>query len=197
MATALPPTSMSENRAAALIKRIIRFAADYRRPMDLAEAKTLQACLEWMTGSHAEAAVILEETMAALQDKGIIRVIADEGAAVVPILKRAAASVSAEGYSGNLDRTYVTEVLLAAHSVAKRQRGITASFKKSGKPVKLSRQQKKMLQMLAQGYKNQEIAQITGIALPTVKGHLTQAYEKLGVHNAMDALLKARELALL
>ncbi|MCL2138895.1 MAG: LuxR C-terminal-related transcriptional regulator, partial [Treponema sp.] len=69
--------------------------------------------------------------------------------------------------------------------------------KKSGKPVKLSRQQKKMLELLAQGYTNQEIARLNSLALPTVKGHLMLAYEKLEVHTAMDAVLKARTLGLI
>jgi len=54
-----------------------------------------------------------------------------------------------------------------------------------------------MLELLAQGYKNQEIVRLTGLALPTVKGHLTLAYEKLDVNNAMDAILKARALGFL
>jgi LuxR family maltose regulon positive regulatory protein len=183
-------------KAMSIIQRLIQFAIDYRRPFDLAEAKTLKACLEWTAGSRAEAAAVLEEALVEMQGRLFIRVIADEGAAVIPILKRIAASVSAEGYSGGVTRSYVTEVLLAAHSVAKQRRGITAHFKKSGKPVKLSKQQKKVLGLLAQGYKNHEIARICDLALPTVKGHLMQVYDKLGVHNAMDALLKARELGL-
>ena len=131
------------------------------------------------------------------QFKDFIRVIADEGAAVVPILKRIASAMSAEDYSGGLSRTYITDVLLAAHETAQQFQGITANFRKSGKPIKLSKQQKKMLELLARGYKNQEIARLSGLALPTVKGHLMQAYEKLEVHNAMDALLKAKSLGLL
>jgi DNA-binding CsgD family transcriptional regulator len=84
-----------------------------------------------------------------------------------------------------------------AHEVSGRHKGITACFRKSGKPVKLSKQQKKMLEFLAQGYNNAEVARLTGLALPTVKIHLMLAYEKLGVHNAMDAVIKARELQMI
>ena len=184
-------------KALAVIRALIKFARDYRRPLDLAEAKTLKVCLDWASGSRAEAAAGLEEVLMELQGRNFILVFADEGAAIVPVLKRIAAAISAKGYSGGLSRAYVTEVLLAAHTVSKQYRGITANFKKSGKPVKLSRQQKNMLEFLAQGYTNQEIARLTGLALPTVKGHLMQAYAKLEVHTAMDALLKARSLGLL
>mgnify|MGYP001727426823 CR=1 FL=1 len=42
-----------------------------------------------------------------------------------------------------------------------------------------------------------EIAEETGLSIPTVKSHTALAYQKLGVHNAMDAVLKARDLGLL
>jgi LuxR family maltose regulon positive regulatory protein len=185
------------NKALAVIESLIQFARNYRRPLDLAEAMTLKACLEWASGNRAEAATCLEEVLPEMQSKGFIRIIADEGAAVVPVLKRIADTISVKNYSGNLSRSYITEIMLAAHNVSRQHKGITANFKKSGKPVKLSKQQKKMLELLAQGYKNQEIAGITGLALPTVKGHLMLAYEKLEVNNSMDAVLKARSMGLL
>jgi len=184
-------------KASDVIEKLIKFGADYRRPLDIAEAKTLKACLEWACGNRREAAVCLEEVLLELQNRGFIRLIADEGASVIPILKRISSIVSAADYKGKLERSYITEVLLAAHKVSRQYRGVTANFKKSGKPVKLSKQQKKMLELLAQGYKNKDISNLTGLALPTIKGHLMLAYEKLGVNNAMDAILKARALELL
>ncbi|MCL2765463.1 MAG: LuxR C-terminal-related transcriptional regulator [Treponema sp.] len=183
------------SRAMALINRIIQFARDYRRPMDLAEALTLKACMEWASGRRAEAAGILEEALLPMQEKRFIRIIADEGAAVVPILKRIASSLGESPAA--LDRTYITEVILAASEVANRCCGILAFFKKSGKPVKLSKQQTKMLELLAKGYKNAEIAKMTNVSVATVKWHLMHAYEKLDVNNSIDALLKAKSLGLL
>jgi len=184
-------------RALFLLEKIIQFATEYRRPLDLAEARTLKACLEWVLGHRTEAASILEEVLLDLQNNRFIRIIADEGAAVVPILKRISIYISAENYKGGLDRAYVTDVILAAHKTSTQYKGITAYFNRSNKPVKLSNQQKKVMELLAKGYRNQEIAKITGLALPTVKGHLMLAYEKLDVNNAMDALLKAKSLGLI
>ena len=184
------------SRALILIEALIQFAKDYRRPLDLAEALTLKASLEWASGSSAEAAASLEKALIEMQGRNFIRIIADEGSAVIPILKRIFASICKKDYKGNLTRAYITEVILAAHIVSKRHRGITANFKKISKIVKLSKQQKKMIELLSHGYKNQEIAKLCNLAIPTVKGHLLLAYEKLEVNNAMDAVLKARELGL-
>jgi LuxR family maltose regulon positive regulatory protein len=181
-------------KAMGVIRRLIQFAKDYRRPLDLAEAQTLKACIDWAEGNRAEATAGLEETLLGLHGRGFIRIVADEGAAIVPVLKRITSALPEES---GLDRAYVTEVLLAAHATAKQRRGVTANMKKSGKPVKLAKQQKRMLELLAQGYKNQDIADMEDITLNTVKWHLKQVYDKLGVHNSMDALLKARELGLM
>ncbi|MDR2541909.1 MAG: LuxR C-terminal-related transcriptional regulator [Treponema sp.] len=184
-------------KALGIIRSLIQFARDYRRPLDLVESLTLKACLEWASGSRGEAVVSLEEALLETQSRNFIRIIADEGSAIVPVLKRLVSSVQSENYTGALSRAYVTEILLAAHKTSQLYRGLTVNFKKSGKPVKLSKQQKKMLEFLAQGYKNAEIARISGLALPTVKGHLMLAYEKLEVNNSMDAILKARTLGFL
>jgi len=54
-----------------------------------------------------------------------------------------------------------------------------------------------MIALLSKGYKNQEIVEITGLSIHTVKSHLAAAYAKLEVNNAMDAVLKAKELGII
>lgn len=54
-----------------------------------------------------------------------------------------------------------------------------------------------VLELLARGLRNAEIAAETGLTLPTVKSHVQAAYRKLDVHAAPDAVLRARELGLL
>lgn len=54
-----------------------------------------------------------------------------------------------------------------------------------------------MLTLLSKGYKNAEICDQTGLSLPTIRSHTAVAYRKLGVNNAMDAILKAREPGLI
>lgn len=63
--------------------------------------------------------------------------------------------------------------------------------------MKLSPQQKRVLELLARGLRNAEIAAECGLTLPTVKSHVQAAYRKLDVHTAPDAVLRARELGLL
>ncbi|HHV12415.1 MAG TPA: response regulator transcription factor [Clostridiales bacterium] len=65
------------------------------------------------------------------------------------------------------------------------------------KPVKLSKQQKSVLELLAKGYKNAKIVDMTGLSINTIRYHTKIVYRKLDVSNAMDAVLRARELGLI
>lgn len=173
------------------------FGRDLRRPLDEAEALTLSAALKWADGDKKGAASALETTLILLQPYGFIRIVADEGASVLPILKRLAAKVENEAYDGPLNREYLLEVTLACHAFSRKHKGVTANLTRSDKPIKLSKQQTMVLTLLSKGYKNAEICAQTGLSLPTIKSHTAVAYRKLGVNNAMDAILKARELKLI
>lgn len=173
------------------------FGKNLNRLLDRCEAGAILAALYWATNRKKEAETELEETLAALQPYGFIRVVADEGAAVVPIIKRILSKVSDKEYKGPLRRAFVNEVMLATHSFAGSHAGYMAGVCPKNKPMKLSKQQKYMLELLSQGYKNAEICEMTGLSIPTVKTHTSLAYKKLGVNNAMDAVLKARKLGMI
>ena len=61
----------------------------------------------------------------------------------------------------------------------------------------LTRRERGILVLLAQGYSAPEIAQQLTLALSTVKWYVQQVYGKLGVNNRQRALLRAGELGLL
>jgi LuxR family maltose regulon positive regulatory protein len=61
----------------------------------------------------------------------------------------------------------------------------------------LSKREREVLQLLAQGLSNQQIAQELVITLDTVKRHIRHIFSKFGVCNRLQALNKAKELALL
>lgn len=58
----------------------------------------------------------------------------------------------------------------------------------------LSRREFEVLQLIAEGYANQEIAQRLTISINTVKMHIRHIYSKLGVCNRVQAIARAREL---
>jgi LuxR family maltose regulon positive regulatory protein len=157
----------------------------------------LLAALEWAAGKKKEATAILEEALERLQAYGLTRIVIDEGAAVLPILKRIALKTGKQGYTGRLKHEFVSECMISAYAFAQQHKGVTANFVQQLKPVKLSKQQRNILTLLSKGYTNAMIVEETGLKITTIKTHTSLAYQKLDVNSAMDAVLKARELGLI
>lgn len=61
----------------------------------------------------------------------------------------------------------------------------------------LSERELEILQLIAAGQSNEEIAQTLVIALGTVKKHINNIYGKLDVHSRTQALVQAKALNLL
>jgi len=177
------------------IVRLKKLGEDFQRPLDTAEASVLQAILEWALGKRQEAQNTLELALASAQEYGYVRIFAEEGAAVLPILRKISLKVEKESYTGTLQSKYIHEVTFTAYEQSKRKKGLAAQL--NPKAVRLSKQQKHILGLLAKGYKYKEIVEYTGLTIHTVKSHASAAYSKLDVNNSMDAVLKARELGLM
>ena len=61
----------------------------------------------------------------------------------------------------------------------------------------LSEREVEVLELIANGYSNKEIADTLYIALSTVKSHINNIYRKLDVSKRTQAVARARELSLL
>jgi DNA-binding CsgD family transcriptional regulator len=61
----------------------------------------------------------------------------------------------------------------------------------------ISPREREVLELLAAGLSNKEIAARLHLSPHTVKTHVARLFEKLGAHRRTEALLKARELGLL
>ena len=64
-------------------------------------------------------------------------------------------------------------------------------------PGKLSDREREVLQLVAEGFHNDEIGRRLFISPKTVKTHLQNVYEKLRVNSRTEAALKAKEAGLL
>ena len=61
---------------------------------------------------------------------------------------------------------------------------------------RLTPREKEVLRMMAEGISSREIATRLGISYTTVRTHIRSLGSKLGVHSKLEAIVKARELAL-
>jgi len=67
---------------------------------------------------------------------------------------------------------------------------------KAIKALGLTRRELEILGLLAQGKSNKEIARDLGLSPNTIKTHLANLYEKLGVRNRTQAVMSAADLSL-
>lgn len=60
----------------------------------------------------------------------------------------------------------------------------------------LTRREKEVLALIVHGHSNAQIGEKLNISMGTVKNHLKKIYEKLGVHNRVEAMLLALQYGL-
>jgi DNA-binding NarL/FixJ family response regulator len=61
---------------------------------------------------------------------------------------------------------------------------------------RLTLREKEVLRLMAEGISSRDIAEKLGISYTTVRTHIRSLGSKLGVHSKLEAIVKARELAL-
>lgn len=154
------------------------------RPVVQLEAHILLAMCRYAAGDHRGAAAALRPALVQGRIEGYRRLVLDEGPALAALMRAAMRS--------NVEAAWA-QSLLQEHA-----RG--ASDVPSLRPAlveALSTTEQVLLQLVAAGLTNQEIAHRQHISLNTVKWHLKNIYGKLGVRSRTAALVKARELKLL
>jgi LuxR family maltose regulon positive regulatory protein len=150
----------------------------------------LQSLAHQVQGDTDQAVSALEQVLSLAEPEGYVRVFANEGPAMAALLREAAARGIATGYVNKL---------LAAFSVPEYE---SVEKTLSSTPTQtliepLSEREIEVLQLVAAGKSNQEIADELVIAVSTVKSHTNHIYGKLDVRGRTQAVARARELGLL
>ncbi len=161
--------------------------------------KVLQALAHSMNHKDQEAFTVLAQAARLAEPEGYIRIVVDEGTAMATLLSRLREQLRKKGPTPYLD------TLLAAFSSERMTHKPfpTGSGQHRGRLMDqplvepLSERELEVLQQIARGDSNQQIAEVLVIALDTVKRHVTHIFEKLGVNNRVQAVARARALGLL
>ncbi|HEY4035655.1 MAG TPA: LuxR C-terminal-related transcriptional regulator [Ktedonobacteraceae bacterium] len=174
------------------LEPVLQRAAEGQRWSHVIEIRLLQALAYQMSQEETEALNTLSEAVHLAEPEGYIRRFVDEGAPMESLLYRLRRRNRKHGPTPYLD------TLLAAFQQETRTCVQTEEPTKVYQlPEPLSEREREVLQLLASGASNQEIAQELVIVVDTVKRHVSHIFSKLGAHNRMQAVLQARELGLL
>jgi LuxR family maltose regulon positive regulatory protein len=183
------------DKAFSALNKLRSLAESYDRLLDTAEADVLLAIIEWVSGKKKEAQNRLQNVLLSMDQYGFIRVVANEGKAVLPILSSIIKKMEKDNDQFHSLYKFTKEVYFAAYEQSKRFKGITYNSELTA--VRLSPQQKRVLEFLAKGYKNTEIVEQTGLSLNTIRTHTKIAYQKLEVTNSLDAIVRAKQLGII
>ncbi len=177
-------------KAFALVERIYRVAQEIGKKQTELEGLILLALVFSDQGKVDEALVHLEQALSIGEPEGIIRIFVDEGPRMADLLQ--------EALECGLAPEYVRRLLAAFPAGVSSQTAVTQTpVDQSDLVEPLSEREIEILQKIAEGLTNPEIADRLYLSLNTVKVHTRNIYSKLDVHNRTQAVAKARALGIL
>jgi LuxR family maltose regulon positive regulatory protein len=171
------------DEAQILLARLLETADPAGWTALMVEILSLRALAFQAQSDLPEAMICLERALSLAEPGGFVRLFIDHGLPMARLLSEAS--------SRGIWPEYVDKLLVAF--------GLEESeeipLHHLSEP--LSERELEVLQLIAAGLSNQEIAEQLVVAISTVKSHLNHIYGKLNVSSRMQAVARARELSLL
>ncbi len=178
------PASPFLQDALHLLQRLLQDAEAKARMGSALEILVLRALAFYAQDDRTEALSALERVLLLAEAEGYVRLFVDEGAPMLALLRLAREQ--------GIMPAYVT-TLLSAFGWQEE-----ASLLRSRSLVEpLTRREREVLQLLAAGASNREIARRLVLSLGTVKKHVSNICGKLDVQSRTQAIARARVLHLL
>jgi LuxR family maltose regulon positive regulatory protein len=173
-----------------LLQRLLKAAESGGRTSRVIEILNLQALVLQARRDTDQALTTLEKALTLAEPEGFIRIFVDEGSSMARLLYEAATRGIAPDYVSQL---------LAAFPMAEPEQTYPSKTQvpKSDLVEPLSEREIEVLQLIAGGLTNQEVATQLYLELSTVKVHNRNIYGKLGVNNRTQAVAKARAFGIL
>jgi LuxR family transcriptional regulator, maltose regulon positive regulatory protein len=176
------------NEALKVLQRLILDASAHERFDHVIEMYILESRAYYLCGKEQAALASLIKAIRLGEPEGYIRSFVDEGSTIAHLLSNLRLAQPPEASPVYLDR------LLATFSTNNAMGRLTIKY-----PLieSLSDREQEVLQYLARGLSNQEIADQLVLSIDTVKRHLSNIFLKLGVSNRTQAVVQAQTIGIL
>jgi LuxR family transcriptional regulator, maltose regulon positive regulatory protein len=174
----------SIERALTLLENLLKISEDEGRVGMVIEALALQALAEWRRGGWPSALTALERALRLAESQGYLRLFVDLGLPMGRLLQEARSREIMVDYAARLLDAFGSELASPGAPVRVLPEPLTA-------------REQEILELLAAGLTNREIAGQFVISPETVKKHVSSIYGKLGISNRTEAAALARKLGLL
>jgi LuxR family maltose regulon positive regulatory protein len=178
------------DEATTLLLRLLEVAEAGGRISKVIELLILQVLAFQAKGDKDRAMTTLEKALTLAEPESFFRIFVDEGPQMAHLLY--------EALSRGMAPDYVRR-LLAAFPIAEPEKSDLSESQIPGSDIvePLSEREIEVLQLIAEGFTNQEIATQLYISLNTVKVHTRNINGKLGAKNRTGAVVRARTLGIL
>ncbi len=154
------------------------------------KALVLQSVALQALGDQAAALELLGEAVTLAEPGGFVRIFLDEGVPVARLLDK----VQARGMAPD----YIHRILAASPAPESQDSDLTSSQAANLELIEpLSDRELEVLELIAAGLTNREVASRLYLSLHTIKVHNRNIYGKLGVKNRTEAAAKGRTLGIL
>jgi LuxR family transcriptional regulator, maltose regulon positive regulatory protein len=174
----------SIQQALALLDSVLETAESSGRGKTVIEGFVLQALAKWQLGDTPGALTSLERSLRTAEPEGYIRLFSDLGLKMGRLLQ--------EARSRGVMPFYVDKLLQVFEGEISSSHSSSAML-----PEPLTPREQEVLQLVAAGLSNREIAEQFVISAETVKKHVGSIAGKLGASNRTEAVARARALGLL
>lgn len=178
-----------------LLCRLEEYARTEKRTGSLIEVLTLKAINRYLRGEPSDAMSVLDSAFSLGMADGYVRTFIDEGQIMAELLAK---YKTWEKFKGEQRHQKYARMLSDYMNSSIRMeppiyQAETPETDNMSDQCQLSTREFEVLQLLVAEYSNAEIACELFITERTVKHHNARIYEKLGVKNRLEAILKARE----
>lgn len=176
----------------ALLKRLHHVAEANERTGSIIEILILQSIAMYAQGKLDQSLSALARALSLAEPEGYVRIFIDEGPPMAELLEKILDMEEVDLGKGKagFSKAYVNRLLLSfrASSLPRTDGGLIDP---------LSQRELDVLQLVAAGLSNQDIATKLFVSLNTVKTHLKNINSKLNVHSRTQATARAKDLGLL
>jgi LuxR family maltose regulon positive regulatory protein len=177
----------SIQEAIRLLERLLKAADDGGRAGSAIEILILQSLAYEAQGNISLAITPLKRALTLGAPEGYFQIFVDEGPPMARLLY--------ESLSNDVEPTHPRRLLAAFPDVELEKTDTTKSQTELIEP--LSDRELEVLQLIAEGLTNKEVADQLFISLHTVKIHARNIYAKLGVKNRTQAVTRGKALGIL
>lgn len=176
-----------------LAKRIETSAYEWGRIDRLIQAKLIQALSKEQNGFFDQSLDDLTRCMEWSESGGFARIILDEGRPILNLLEK----LNLKKRKPHLQLTLSKLFSLSRHNEASGSTHTAEQEIADGLIESLSARELEVLQLIARGDTNKDIAKALFVAPGTIKAHTASIYRKLDVANRTEAVARARQLSIL